>query len=56
MNYFKKYFLRVKLKCQDDMYILKDSICYQFLLKDYPIKFYENNILEYSFNRNCQLP
>lgn len=26
------------------------------MIEDYPVKFYANNILKYSFNRDCNLP
>lgn len=38
------------------MFIHENSIAYKYLLENYPIKFYENNLLKYSFYRRCVLP
>lgn len=33
-------------ECNPDNYLFEDSILYQFLLKDYPVRFYKNIIVD----------
>jgi hypothetical protein len=41
------------MMCPDSYYILENSITNQFMLKNYPVKFYSNNLTKFGFNKNC---
>lgn len=46
MQLFSQYFLNDEqletLSCPESYHIYSNSIVYQYLLKDYPVKFYSN--------------